>query len=506
LEFLADENFDQRNSVTFNYSEVFTLALPEAIVAVTALVVLFVDVVAMRGQAAQYRKAVLSTFACVGCIIAIGCMIAAPGSGSLAEGMLSVTALGQFVKMILLFLTIFTVLISLQSDFTTHLSEYFALLLFASVGMMLLVSSENLLMIFIALELTSLSLYIITGFHKQSLKSAEAALKYFLFGGMSAAFMLFGLSLIYGLTNSIHLTQIAEKLSGQTNDPLFIVALVMTLIGFGFKIAAVPFHLWAPDAYEGAPTPSAAFIAAGSKVASFFILAKLMMVGFAGAEGSAALRNFSSGWIPALVIVASLSMVLGNVAAIAQSSVKRLLAYSAVAHAGYALLAVATNTPEGLSSLLYYTITYAITVLGAFGVVAVVERGTGGERFSDFAGLSRRSPALALCMMIFMLSLAGIPPLAGFFGKFYVFTNAVRFGGENLGLLWLVILAIATSAVSLYYYLQVLKQIYVVESPSGTGALSAAMPAKVAIILLAVGVLVLGLAPKLLLNAIGSGW
>src|SRR5438445_9704704 len=232
-----------------------------------------------------------------------------------------------------LVLASFTVLISIETDFTSHVGEYFALVLLAAVGMMFLVGSEDILMIFISLELTSLSLYILTAFNKRSLKSAEAALKYFLFGGMSAAFTLFGLSLLYGLSGATNLGQIAAALKGKGLDPLLIVAIVMTVIGFGFKVAAVPFHLWAPDAYEGAPTPSAAFIASGSKVASFFIAAKVMMIGFAGAEGSAAWRDYASGWVPAVALGAALSMVLGTLVAIVQGSVLRTIADLAVEHA-----------------------------------------------------------------------------------------------------------------------------------------------------------------------------
>ena len=241
----------------------------------------------------------------------------------------------------------------------------------------------------------------------------------------------------------------------------------MTVIGFGFKVAAVPFHLWAPDAYQGAPTPSAAFIASGSKVASFFVFAKVMMMAFGpDAAGSGAWHAYAPGWLPVLALVAAASMLLGNFTAIAQSNVKRLLAYSAIAHGGYGLLGILANGPLGISSLVYYAVTYGLTVLGAFGVAGFVEERAGEARLSDFAGLGRREPVLSFCMMIFMLSLAGIPPLAGFFGKFYLFTAAVA-GAKNLGMLWLVIFAIAMSAVSLYYYLQVLKQIYVVKGPSG---------------------------------------
>jgi NADH-quinone oxidoreductase subunit N len=268
-------------------------------------------------------------------------------------------------------------------------------------------------------------------------------------------------------------------------------------------VAAVPFHLWAPDAYQGAPTPSAAFIASGSKVAGFFIFAKVMMLAFAGMEGSATWRAQTPGWVPVIGVVAGLSMILGNLAAIVQSSVKRLIAYSAIAHAGYMLLAVMSHSSAGLTSLLYYAITYGLTTLGAFGVVAVVERATGDSKLADFAGLSRRAPLVSFCMLIFMLSLAGIPPLAGFFGKFYVFTAAVKTGAPNLGLLWLVILAVAMSAVSLYYYLQVLKQIYVASPAAKTdGALRSSISSRIVLSLLAAGVVLFGCAPNLLIAAL----
>ncbi|HLP78330.1 MAG TPA: NADH-quinone oxidoreductase subunit N, partial [Candidatus Paceibacterota bacterium] len=281
--------------------------------------------------------------------------------------------------------------------------------------------------------------------------------------------------------------------------PLLIVSIVMVVIGFGFKVAAVPFHLWAPDAYEGAPTPSAAFIASGSKVASFFIFAKVMMFGFAGVEGSGAWRNFASGWVPTVAAIAALSMILGNLAAIVQNSVRRLLAYSAIAHAGYALLGILSNSEQGVSSLIYYVLTYGLTTVGAFGVVAVVEQGTGGDKLSDFAGLSRRAPVVSFCMFIFMLSLAGIPPLAGFFGKFYVFAAVVK-AGSNLGLLWLVVLAIAMSAVSLFYYLQVLKRIYVADVPAGAQPIKVPVLNQVVLAIIALVILILGCAPSLVLN------
>jgi NADH-quinone oxidoreductase subunit N len=485
-----------------SYLELLILAAPETIVVLAALAVLVADLTTLRELEVRFRFIIGAMIACFGCVASVAWMLLMPvmsGHGNFMAGMLVVDPLTQFVKIALLALTIFTLLLSVESDFTAHVGEYLALILLATVGMMFLVGAEDILMIFISLELTSLSLYILTAFNKRDVKSAEAGLKYFLFGGMSAALTLFGLSLLYGLSGATNLVQIAAAIKGPTLDPLLAVAMVMTVIGFGFKVAAVPFHLWAPDAYQGAPTPSAAFIASGSKVASFFIFAKVMMLGFHGAEGSGAWHAYVPGWAPVVAVVAALSMVLGNLAAIVQSSVRRLIAYSAIAHAGYMLLGVLSHDPQSLASLIYYAVTYGLTTLGAFGVVAVVEQGAGGEKLSDFAGLSRRAPMLSLCMFVFMLSLAGIPPLAGFFGKFYIFTMAVSSNAPNLGLLWLVILAIAMSTVSLYYYLQVLKQIYVADMPASAETLKVPVISQVVLCVLAWAVIFFGCAPNLLL-------
>jgi NADH-quinone oxidoreductase subunit N len=280
------------------------------------------------------------------------------------------------------------------------------------------------------------------------------------------------------------------------------------VIGFGFKVAAFPFHFWAPDVYQGAPAPSAAFIASSSKVASFFIFFQVLAVGFAGAEGSAAWMHFTSGWVPVVAVVAALSMVLGNLVAIVQRSVRRLLAYSAIAHAGYMLLAIVAHTQQSLGALLYYVFTYALATLGAFGVVSIVEQQTGGDRLAHFDGLSRRAPVLSACMFVFLLSLAGIPPLAGFFGKFYLFVSVLHSGP---GLLWLIVLAIAMSAVSLYYYLQVLKRIYVANPSDAVANASAETTtirtpilSQAVVVLLAAGVVLLGCAPHLLLHWINA--
>jgi NADH-quinone oxidoreductase subunit N len=482
-----------------NYLELLKLAAPQTVLVVAALAVLAVDLLAVRELELRFRQIICAMVACAGCILAIAWMVALPAHANILQGILVVDSSRQWVMGALLVLALFTALITIDTSFTDHVGEYFALILLATVGMLFLVSTEDILMIFISLELTSLSLYILTAFNKRNIKSAEAALKYFLFGGMSAAFTLFGLSLLYGLSGSTNLSQIAAAIKLPGLDPLLVLAIVMTVIGFGFKVAAVPFHLWAPDAYEGAPTPSAALIASGSKVASFFIFAKVMMIGFAGAEGSGAMRHFGQGWVPVIAVVAALSMVLGNFAAIVQVSVRRLLAYSAIAHAGYMLVAILAHSQIGLSALMYYAVTYGLTTLGAFGVVSVVQQQTGSDRLADFAGLSRRAPVLSFCMLVFMLSLAGIPPLAGFFGKFYVFSSAIG-DSSQLGMLWLVILAIAMSAVSLYYYLQVLKQIYVSQAPAEAPTAVLPVLSQAVLAVVALAVVVLGVFPDLLVG------
>jgi NADH-quinone oxidoreductase subunit N len=485
---------------TFNYLDLLRLVWPEVIVVITALCVLSVDLIFLRTSEMRFRGSVSAVLSLAGCAAAVAWIVHTPQSANVLDGMLVLNPLAQRMQIALLILTMLTILTFIGSTFTQHVSEYLSLVLLATVSMMFLVSTQNLLLIFLSLELLSLSLYILTAFSKRSASSAEAALKYFIFGGISAAFLLLGASLLYGLSNSTNLTRIAGSVHGSFLDPLLIVAMVMTVVGLGFKVAAAPFHFWAPDVYQGAPAPSAALIASGSKVAGFFIFYQVMVIGFAGAEGSAVWRGYASGWVPIVAIVAAISMVLGNLVAILQTSVRRLLAYSAIAHAGYMLLGILSHTDQSFSALLYYAITYALTVLGAFGVVALVEEATGGDTLSNFAGLSRRAPVPAFCMLIFLLSLAGIPPLAGFFGKFYLFSAVLTSTPGTLGLLWLVVLAIAMSAVSLYYYLKVLKYIYVANPPADTTPVRVSPLRQVVLCLIALGVVLLGCAPNLLLR------
>src|SRR3954451_15654783 len=436
-----------------SYLELLKLGSPEAVIVVTALVVLSMSLIAKRAAAP-------CTFvAAVGIVIAIVAVTFLPGQETLFGGMLVISPLTSLFKIICLALAFFTILLTQGEKAPRHPGEYVALILLATVGLMLLVGSEELLMIFIGLELLGLSLYVLAAFDKTDVRSAEAGLKYFLFGSTSSAFTLFGISLIYGMTGITSLAAISTKLATMSVEPLLAVGIIMTLVGFAFKIAAAPFHLWAPDAYQGAPVPSAAFIASASKVASFFVLGKIVLIGFGPLAGSAAWHAMVAGWTPVLAALAAFSILLGNLVALAQRNVRRLLAYSAVAHAGYTLLGLVAGGRDGFSATLFYTTICAFTLVGAFAVISLVRRETGGDDFAHFAGLSARSPWLAACMAVFMLSLAGLPPLAGFFGKFYLFSAALG-AGRNYGLLWLVALALIGSLISFYYYLMVLKVIF----------------------------------------------
>ena len=484
-----------------NYWDLVYYLVPETIVALTVVWVLFVDSCFLQKTQPNFRTTWNIVIAILGCVVAQGWIVFHSQELSIATSlppMLALTPTTQLLKQVIIFLAIGTFIISAETRFTCHIGEYISLVLFAAIGFMLMISSENILMIFISLELASLSLYILTAFAKHDAKGNEAAVKYFLFGGVSAAFLLFGFSWIYGLTGETELSRIALKIKDLGMSPLLMAATAMVLIGFGFKIAVVPFQLWAPDVYQAAPLPTAALVASGSKIASFYLLTTFLHVGFKGMEGSVNWGNWLTGWMPLLAVMATFSMVLGNLAAIMQSSVKRLLAYSAIAHAGYILLGVMSANEDGMTSVLYYAVTYALTTLGAFGVVAIVTEQNGSDDLAQFGGLSRRSPVLACCMLIFLLSLAGIPPLAGFFGKFYLFTNALR-SNASMGLLWLVILAIGMSAVSLYYYLQILKQIYVKEAPPVAPLLNPSGITQLYLVVLALAVLLLGCMPQWLI-------
>jgi len=503
-----------------SYLELLKLASPEAVVVVTALVVLAIGLATGRATSgvtvstAQAQQPAADTaaatdrcslIAALGLIVAIGAVLLLPHNAALFGGTLVITPLTSLFKIICIGLAFFAVLLTKPEKSLRHPGEYLAILLLATVGLMLLVGSEELLIIFIGLELLGLSLYVMAAFDKTDIRSAEAGLKYFLFGSTSSAFTLFGISLVYGMSGTTSLVAISQKLATASVQPVLAVGIVMTLIGFAFKIAAAPFHLWAPDAYQGAPVPSAAFIASGSKVASFVVLGRIVLVGFAPVHGSANWHAMAAGWSPVLAILSALSILVGNLVALAQQNVRRLLAYSAVAHGGYTLIGLVAGGRDGFSAALFYTTIYAITLVGAFGVVAVVRRETGGDNFSNFSGLYSRSPLLAGCMAIFMLSLAGIPPLAGFFGKFYLFSVALHADAGH-GLLWLVAVALFGSLISLYYYLIVLKVIFVDASSSITAGPLEALPSdllqQITIGVLAALILLLGIMPNALAGRI----
>ena len=477
-----------------NYSNLFTITLPETILEAVSLLVLIVDLAWLRKATQATRMAAACALGVAGSLLAILWLIAHPATMSFGADALVATPLVAAAQVGILVLTALVLLLSVKAEFSRNPGEFVAIVLLATTGMMLIAAARDLLIIFVALELLSLSLYVLAAFAKRSAQSAEAALKYYLFGGMSAALMLFGFSYLYGWTGTTNLSQMTYLLSGQETSPLVVVAFVLIAAGLGFKIAAVPFHLWTPDTYQGAPAPVAALIASGSKVASFALLVAVTE-GFVAPPSSETTGH--SLWIVLLLAMSAGSIVLGNLAALAQTSVRRLLAYSAIAHAGYMLLGIAANTPTSGAAVLYYALTYALTTVGAFGVIAIVERATGSDRFDAFAGLSRRNPLLAGAMLVFLLSLAGIPPLVGFWAKFNLFAAVLRSETSGAWSLTFVVAALAASSVSLYYYLQVLKRVYVVKSPK-TEPMSVSFVELATLAAIALAVLLLGIFPGLL--------
>jgi len=349
--------------------------------------------------------------------------------------------------------------------------EYYALLLSATLGMILMAASSDLITIFLGLELMSLALYVMVGSRRDQLESNEAALKYFLLGAFASGFLLYGIALIYGATGSTNLRGITAFMSDSPlgRSPLFITGALLLLVGFGFKVAAVPFHMWTPDAYEGAPTSVTAFMSAGAKAAGFAALLRV---------AGTALTVAEIDWRPILTGLAILTMTVGNVSALLQTNVKRMLAYSSIAHAGYVLVALAAGGTQGASAALFYLAVYSFMNLGAFGILALLGRGQ-DERvlISDLAGLGFRQPLLGLAMTVFMISLGGIPPTAGFMGKIYVFGAAL-----DAGLVPLVIVGVLNSVVSVFYYLRITVAMYMQEPQGEPVAVSWSVPAVVGVL------------------------
>ena len=488
--------------MTLDYIELLHALMPETCLVIGALLVLGFDLAVGRRHSVERRLTTSVGIALVA--------LAAAGyhtcdvDGSVFGGVLVLDALSLAARLGVLALTALTLLLAPGAARLRHPTEYVALVLLATTGFTLMAAANQLLIAFLAIELASLSLYILAGFDKTRPDSAEAALKYFLFGGLSAAFLLFGFSLFYGLTGSIEFGEISSELGRMPANTLLVVALVMVLVAFGFKAAAAPFHLWAPDVYQGAPTSSAALIASASKLAGFALFVRLFWAGFGPAAGSlSAATGASGGWISVVAVIAVVSLLLGNLGALAQSNVRRLLAYSAIAHAGALLIGVIVAGDAGPAPLFYYAGTYGLATVGAFGVIAAIERTDRCQQLSDLAGLHRRSPLLAACLLVFVLSLAGIPPLAGFFGKFVVFAAALRLGGLDTSAGWLAVIAIAMSAVALYYYLLILKQALVIK-PANTATTRIAVPSAsaTALIVAALLLVLFGVFPSLVLQAL----
>jgi NADH-quinone oxidoreductase subunit N len=429
------------------------LLAPELSLALLALVVMAVDLFVKR-------RAVIAGISLVGLIVPAAFLISHAATITQPQtafwGMLVVDQYAIFFDFIFLIIAAVMILVSYNyiGKYVKADGEFYSLLLLSVTGMMLMASTGELITIYIALELTSIPLYVMAGMIRTSERSAEAAVKYVLLGAMSSAILLYGFALLYGLTGTTDLKGIADAFARSLDqgNMLVLIAEVLILAGFGFKISAVPFHMWAPDIYEGAPTPATAFFSVGSKAAGFAALIRVFMYGGLGAIDRAEM-------VLIFGIVAVLTMTLGNLVAAVQSNVKRMMAYSSIAQAGYILVgfiaSFATNRSEGNAALLFFILVYVITNLGAFsGIVALADL-TGGEKIEDFRGLFRRAPLLSTCTALCLLSLAGIPPVAGFMSKLFLFTTA-----WGLGQSWLVIIALLNTIVSLVYYGRVVKAMF----------------------------------------------
>lgn len=488
-----------------SYFELARALLPETSLVLGALLVLGFDLARGHNRAHGDRLQAAVLLGSVALIAAAWNAAHVGTPGALFGAAFNLDALGLMTRLGVLLLALLALSTTSGLGPVRHPAEFVAITLFATCGFTLMAVSQQLLLVFLAIELASLSLYILAGFDKTRPESAEAGLKYFLFGGMSAAFLLFGFSLLYGLTGSIELPVIGRALhAADASSPLLLVALAMIVVAFGFKAAAVPFHLWAPDVYEGAPPASAALIASASKLAGVVVFTRLLWPGLAGASGDFFALFTQPGWLTVVALAAGASLLLGNLAALAQTNVRRLLAYSAIGHAGVMLLGVmmAGRSGVGVGPLFYYAATYGLATVGAFGAIAVVESNGGGcQKITDLAGLHRRSPLLAVCLLVFFLSLAGVPPLAGFFGKFVVFAGALQAGGIASAAGVLAVAAIVLSAVALYYYLVVLKQAMVVApSPARSGRIVVPVGVAFTLLMTALLLVLLGIFPSVVLN------
>ena len=415
-----------------------------------------------------------------------------PQRGAIFSGMFLADTYSFFFKALFLIAAALTVLISLRylDDEGMQRGEYYTLLMFATVGMMFMAGGGDLISIYLGLELMSLSTYVLVGFMRRDVASTEAAVKYFLMGAFTSGILLYGLALVYGLTGSTNLHAVAEKLTAVSlQDPALILGVVFLVVGFGFKIAAVPFHMWAPDTYEGAPTSITAFMSSAVKAAALAGLARVFVI---------ALFPAAQHWEVLWWLLAALSMILGNVVAIAQTSLKRMLAYSSIAHAGYALIGVvaASQAKEvGIAGALFYIFVYMFTTMGTFTmIILLTHRGFRGDRIADFAGLGYTHPLVAFIYIIFFLSLAGIPPMAGFVGKLVIFRAAIE-----SGYIVLAVIGVLTSAIAAYYYFMVIKTMFM-DQPTGTVALSPSRPLAIGLFVMVAATVFLGLFPNVVLH------
>ena len=457
----------------------FYYLLPELVLTAGALVLLAVDVIISKKSQGLLMWLALGIVAVTG-----AAMLPLAGINvTVARGLMAVDAFAFFFKIVFLVTAALTILMSsryLEVE-NVRFGEYYFLILCATLGMMVMASAVDLVAIFIGLETMAVSFYILAGYLKPSRRSNEAAVKYFLLGAFSLGLLLYGLSILYGLTGTTNLHGIMEVLDGSEISPVLLLAIVLVVAGVGFKIAAVPFHMWAPDVYEGAPTPVTAFLSVGSKAASFAMVLRIFQE---------ALPGLKDEWQSLFWLLAVLTMTVGNISALTQSNLKRMLAYSSIAHAGYVLMGVVVGTPWGIQAMLIYMVVYVFMQLGAFAVVVMMRRkDIVGDELKDLSGLYFRNPVAAVAMLLFLLSLGGIPPTAGFMGKFWLFGAAI-----DAGFYWLAIIAVANSAVSLYYYIRVVVFMWMKEEAVGSPIV--VQPAlAVTLVIGVVGTVLLGIYP-----------
>jgi NADH-quinone oxidoreductase subunit N len=436
--------------------------LPEMILAIAGVIVMLYDCFAPKQR---YVTGAISLVGLAVSAIVLYAMWGNPAQANAWGGMIANDGLRMSFSFVALLVTAVTILIS--SVWTERenvpVGEYHSLLMFATVGMMFMASGNDLVIIFLGLETLSIATYVMAGLRKGDLRSNESAMKYFILGSFATGFLLYGMALIYGATGSTNITEIALKIANPNFPALLLIGGAMLVIGFGFKIASVPFHIWTPDVYEGAPTPITAFMAAGVKSAAFASFMRVFVLGFPLIANVQAAAILHETWITALTVMAILTMTVGNFAAIVQNNVKRMLAYSSIAHAGYALVgfigAGMAKTPEArdaaIASVAFYMLTYAITNLGAFAIVALLaQKNDRRTEFEDYNGIGFKSPVLAFSLSLFMLSLLGLPLTAGFMGKVLVFRPALEAGSSLLTIL--VVVAVVNTAISAYYYLRLI--------------------------------------------------